>query len=253
MVPQRLRACLLALVLVAAACSGGDDPELEASDDPTPTPLATQPTPTPTDGDAGTDDGDTGTGTDGDGDATDGDGDAGDSDDAPGTGDDEPVDPDATPIPTPDIDLSEPAFTEASKISTVGLDEIFFGMSADEAAAAAETSWETDGSTTSSCWIATPINGPVGVEFMVWNGNVERVDITTELITTRSGAGVGSTPGELVELFGDNIDDTDPGLLVFVPTDEGDAEFRIMFEITNGAVSSYRAGRLPMVEFPACP
>jgi hypothetical protein len=233
---------LAALALVASACSGGNDDgaTLEAVEEPTPTPLPVQDTPEqpteePVDAEPTVDAGDAAVDLEANG-------------DRPGTDD-----PASSATPDPDIDLSKPAFTEASKVSTVGLDEVFFGMTAADAAAAAATAWTTDGSVTSQCWFADPVNGPVGVSFMMWNGGVERVDVTTELITTRSGAGVGSTPEELRELFGALLDESDPAVLAFVPTDEGDANFRIFFEVSDGAVSSYRAGRLPMVEFPACP
>ena len=88
---------------------------------------------------------------------------------------------------------------------------------------------------------------------MMIDGGVERVEITTELITTRSGAGVGSTADELRTLWGDLLDESDPALLQFVPQDEEDANFRIMFTMVDGAVESYRAGRLPIVEYPTCP
>ncbi len=242
LVAQLIRKPLLvlaALAFVASACSGGSDDgaTLEAVEEPTPTPLPLQETPgepaeAPVEADP----------------TADAEVDIEANGDRPGTDD-----PASSTTPDPDIDLSKPAFTEASKVSTVGLDEVFFGMTAADAAAAAATAWTTDGSVTSECWFADPVNGPVGVSFMMWNGGVERVDVTTELITTRSGAGVGSTPEELRELFGALLDESDPTMLAFVPTDEGDANFRIFFEITDGVVSSYRAGRLPMIEFPACP
>ena len=240
----RLMGLVLAIVVVGTACSGTNDDDVAVVAESTPTPLAGQPTPAPTEAETeptgSTEDEDSTSDTE-DEDTTDDD-----------VGDDEdPIDPD--PTPPADLDLSQPAFTESSKISTVGLDEIFFGMTAEAAANAAGTAWDPDRPTSGQCWFGAPINGPVGVDFMVWNGSVERVDISTELITTRSGAGVGSTPEELRAVFGDSLDESDPELLAFVPSDEGDAEFRILFEVSDGAVTSFRSGRLPMVEFPTCP
>jgi hypothetical protein len=152
----------------------------------------------------------------------------------------------------PLYDPDSPAFTEESTISTVGLDEVFFGMTADAAAEAAGTAWVAEPAENSECWLAAPINGPEGVQLMMWENTVERIDVTTAEITTRSGAGVGSTPDELRTLFGDRLDESDPARLLFVPADEEDAEFRIVFEIVDGSVASYRAGRLPMVEMQGC-
>jgi len=233
----QLAALLLAIALLAGACFGGGDSDgLAVSTEPTATPF---PTPLPT-----VDSTQTGIEV-GNDEAT-----------------EEGVDADTTPLEDledpeaiipDDVDLTKPAFNELSKISTVGLDEIFFGMTAADAADAAGTAWDPDRPTSSTCWLATPVNGPVGVEFMMIDGGVERVEITTELITTRSGAGVGSTADELRALWGDLLDESDPALLQFVPQDEEDANFRIMFTMVDGAVESYRAGRLPIVEYPTCP
>lgn len=166
-----------------------------------------------------------------------------------------PEDPEDTEsaTPTPEIDMDSPAFTDESTISTVGLDEVFFGMTAEDAAVAAGTAWETDTEPNPECWFATPINGPEGVQLMIWESTVERIDVETELITTRSGAGVGSTAEELGVLFGDRLTEDGPARLVFVPADEEDAEFRIVFDMADDVVVAYRAGRLPMVELLGCP
>ncbi len=240
-IPQ-LVALALAIALLAGACFGGDDSDdLAVSTEPTATPF---PTPLPT-----VDSTQTGIEIGNDETTDDGTEEGGDDEDT--TPPEDLEDPEA--IVPDDVDLTKPAFNERSKISTVGLDEIFFGMTADNAAAAAGTAWDPDRPTSSTCWLATPVNGPVGVEFMMIDGGVERVEITTELITTRSGAGVGSTADELRALWGDLLDESDPALLQFVPQDEEDANFRILFTMVDGAVESYRAGRLPIVEYPACP
>lgn len=164
----------------------------------------------------------------------------------------EATDDPATPTPTREIDMDSPAFTADSTISTVGLDEVFFGMTAEAAAEAAGTAWESTVEPNAECWIATPVNGPDGVGLMIWESTVETIDVTTDLIRTRSGAGVGSSVEELRELFGERLDESDPAQPAFIPADEEDAEFRIFFDVVDGAVVAYRAGRLPMVELAGC-
>ena len=149
--------------------------------------------------------------------------------------------------------MESPAFTDESAISTVGLDEVFFGMTADAAAEAAGTAWEAEPDENPECWFATPVNGPDGVRLMIWESTVERIDVDSPLITTRSGAGVGSTVEDLRVLFGERLFEEDPARVVFVPADEEDAAFRIIFDMADGVVSAYKAGRLPMVDLVGCP
>ena len=84
----------------------------------------------------------------------------------------------------------------------------------------------------------------------VMDGFIERVDITNPIITTRSGAGVGSSEADLVELFGDALEVEEiPGgrQITFVPTDASDRAFRIIWVTDGQFVVSMRAGRTAMV------
>ena len=72
--------------------------------------------------------------------------------------------PTSTPVPleapTPSAVLLATAFTNASKVTTVGIDEVFFGMTAEEAAEAASTEWVGDGSASTTCYLVTPATAP---------------------------------------------------------------------------------------------
>jgi hypothetical protein len=163
--------------------------------------------------------------------------------------------PSGTTTTVPDTTVVRtPALSAESSVSTVGLDDVFFGMTLDDAQNAAGFDFTVVGSTSSPCFTATPDDGPEGVSFTFVDGRVERVDITGGPISTRSGARVGSTAAEVQALYGDRIEvrprtDGQPGgQLVFVPADLEDAEFRLVF-ITDGTmVTSYRAGRLPVID-----
>lgn len=254
----RALALLVAVALAGAACGDDDDPEL-STEVPTSTPAvdAAQPTPTAADPAAGADDGAAG-----DGSGADDPGDADDAGDegADGTTDDAEPDEQPTPgggeaVPTPTQapTSGEPAFTAASKLTTVGLDEIFFGDPVDFAAEQAGTTWIglPEAGTSPECYTVQPSGGPAGVIFTVFAGRIERVDITNPLITTRSGAGVGSTPAGLAELFGERLETTDldggGADIMFVPTDADDREFRIIWRTDGVATVSMRAGRVPVV------
>ncbi len=88
---------------------------------------------------------------------------------------------------------------------------------------------------------------------MVSQGTIERVDIVSGPITTRSGVGIGSPVERVVEIFGDQINPSGDGrTLVFIPSDESDAEFRVIFETDTAVVTSLRSGRIPQVRWNDC-
>ena len=160
----------------------------------------------------------------------------------------------AEPLERPEpVDLSNPAFSSADKLSTVGLGSLFFGMTPDEAAEAVSTVWTggaEDG--TPRCYLLAPANGPSGIVFTVYNSSIERVDITNSSITTLSGASVGSTEAQLHELFGERLvvspyADGSGNSIQFVPVDEADAAYRVIWETDGTSVTSMRSGRLPAV------
>ncbi len=155
-------------------------------------------------------------------------------------------------VPEP-VDTSQPAFGNATKLSTVGLGDMYFGMTPDEAATAVNAAWtggEEEG--TPRCYLLAPANGPTGVVVTVYNSTIERVDINNPSITTRSGASVGSTEAQLHELFGARLvvipyADGSGNSIQYVPVDESDIDYRVIFETDGTSVTSMRAGRLPAV------
>ncbi len=91
---------------------------------------------------------------------------------------------------------------------------------------------------------------------MVNNGTVARVDVLLGPVTTRSGAGIGMTEAQIFGLFPDQIEQRSHfyieggKYLEFVPVDQADANFRVVFETDpSGVVMTYRAGRLPEVRW----
>lgn len=241
-VSRRLVCFLVAIAVVASACGGDDDPELSVTDAATATPAADDPvqveedetpeqtaTAVPEDDENETEEA----------------GSPGEEPVAPGGGE-------AVPTPTQAPVSGEPAFTSASKLSTVGLDEIFFGDSVEDAATKASTEWvglPPEGSSP-QCYTVQPAGGPAGVVFTVLDGRIERVDITNPAITTRSGAGVGSTQAQLFDLFGERLEETEfeeGSNIMFVPADADDKEFRIIWTTDGLAAVKMRAGRTPGV------
>ena len=164
--------------------------------------------------------------------------------------------PTSTPLPlespTPSAILLGSAFTNDSKVTTVGIDEVFFGMRAEEAAEAASTEWLGGPSSTSTCYKVAPASGPNGVELWVVDGFVERIDIQHPDIRTPSKLGVGNTLAELQGQLGERLTDEtlDDGTVVatFTPSDPGDRDFRLIFELTDDSVVRYRSGRIGIVD-----
>ncbi len=242
----RLFASLVVSLVVIVGC-GGDD---EAVTDPTPEataePIAAddEPEDEPEDGSAEQ--------------PSDNDAEPGDADDSA-----EPeatVEPDdgipdgdsALPTPTQAPISGEPAFTGASKLTTVGLDELFFGDPVEFAAEVAETTWVglPEENARPQCYTVQPSGGPAGIHFTVVDGAVERVDITNPIITTRSGAGVGFGEQALLDLFAGSLEivELEGGKeITFVPSDPEDRGHRIVWVTDGATVVAMRAGRTAVV------
>ena len=170
--------------------------------------------------------------------------------------------PSATPLPTstaepleaptPSTVLLTTAFTNSSQVTTVGIDEVFFGMTPEDAAEAASTTWDELPSGNGQCFRIVPSNGPDRLELWVVDGFIERLDIEHPDIRTRSKIGVGNTLAELRGQLGDRltVETTGDGgqVATFTPSDPGDDQFRLIFELEDDAVVRYRSGRVGVVE-----
>ncbi len=147
-------------------------------------------------------------------------------------------------------DFGTPTLSARSTVSTVGLDEVTFGMTLAKAQEAAGTALVPIGPT-GTCYHVVPYDAPEGIVFLVSHGTIERVDINAAPITTRSGVGVGSPESMVLGLFGDSIvrQEREDGTvdLIFVPSDPGDQNFRVVFNIVDGEVRAYKSGRMPLI------
>ncbi|MEM9220398.1 MAG: hypothetical protein AAGD25_39495 [Cyanobacteria bacterium P01_F01_bin.150] len=145
---------------------------------------------------------------------------------------------DATPI------------TPTSSLVINGIGPIRVGMTLQEAAnatglpIATPTLYDRE-----DCEYYQGIGAPDGIDFMVSNGRIVRVDIDTEAITTLSGAGIGSSADDIKALYPGKIEVSghkyvgNGQYLRFVPTDVADQDYRLLFETDeNGKVTRFRAG-----------
>ncbi|WP_419864514.1 hypothetical protein [Candidatus Poriferisodalis sp.] len=147
-------------------------------------------------------------------------------------------------------DEAGPDVTPESKLSTAGLGPVQIGHSLEDARTAAGALMIAVPGGSDACRYYTVQNGPEGVRFLAVNAEIVRVDIESGPITTISGYGIGSTRSEIIEAFGDRIEDG-PGLsaIQYAPVDAPDIDKRVVWEVDeSGAVISLRAGRLPHIE-----
>ena len=147
--------------------------------------------------------------------------------------------------------IGSPKLGTSSSVTTVGLDTVYFGMTVADAQAAAGSRF-TPITPTGPCYLVTPDDAPEGITFWIVDGTVERVDIDTDEITTRSGAGIGDTEDRITDMFGERIQssplpDGSGNLLAFVPRDEADKAYRVMFQTDGEKVVRLWSGRLPWV------
>ena len=105
----------------------------------------------------------------------------------------------------PEEELRIPSLGPNSSVSTVGLDEVTFGLTVSQAEREAGTAM-IPCEPVSECYRVTPQVAPEGISFLVHEGTIERVDIVAGPIETTSGLGIGTSSERLVELFGDRIE-----------------------------------------------
>ena len=154
--------------------------------------------------------------------------------------------------------IGSPTLGSTSSVSTVGLDTVHFGMTAAAAQRAAGSRF-TPVTPVGPCYLATPDDAPDGITFWIVDGTVERVDIDTDEIDTKSGGRIGRTEEWIRGTWPDRIQasplpDGTGNLLAFVPRDESDQEFRVMFQTDGQEVVRMWSGRLPWVEeLGGCP
>jgi hypothetical protein len=96
-----------------------------------------------------------------------------------------------------------------------------------------------------TCFTAAPRKGALGLDLLVENGKVSRVDIHTDWIRTAEGFGIGTPSDALRDRFSKDIkiephEYVEGGEYYFIqPTNSTNA---YVFEIDRGAVTQYRFG-----------
>ena len=139
------------------------------------------------------------------------------------------------------------------RLSLHGVGPVRFGMSVEQAAAAAgglDELYERDG----DCYFVEPRRGPEGLSLMIVAGRVVRADVDSRHVRTLSHVGVGDSEEQVVDTYPGKIRITDHAYvaghyLYFVPADAADQGFGLVFESDGSRVTGMRAGLLPQAHW----
>ena len=107
--------------------------------------------------------------------------------------------------------------------------------------------------TAASCTFVRPTTAPGGVQVMMVDGRVARVQVDSGLTPTAEGARIGSSEAQVQELYGAGHVAVTPHkyasghYLTVTPAAPADSAFRLIFETDGQRVTRYRAGQLPEV------
>lgn len=137
-------------------------------------------------------------------------------------------------------------------VTARGAGPIVVGMSVDELRqAAGEVA--VPGGAASECSYVHPPGAPAGLSVMLAAGRVARVDVDSAGVRTEAGIAVGDTATRVTEAYGARAVATPhkyvPGgqYLTVTSAEPADSTLRLVFEVEDGRVARFRAGRMPEV------
>jgi hypothetical protein len=144
-----------------------------------------------------------------------------------------------------------------SKVFINGIGAVKVGMTVSQATRAAGTRLVQNGVDTSggSCFYVKPEGSLNDVAFMVTKGRISRIDVfKNSRVATVKGARVGDTEARIKSLYPGQIQITrhkytNGHYLIFVPKDQADKNFRLVFETDGDRVTQFRSGKMPEVQW----
>jgi curved DNA-binding protein CbpA len=105
--------------------------------------------------------------------------------------------------PLPPADTN--GLSDASRVSPDGIGPVLIGMTVSEASLASGQDLVRKGTDQAiespRCYHVWPEHGPNGLSFMVLNEHIARVEVSSELITTISGAHVNEPEAEILRMY----------------------------------------------------
>jgi hypothetical protein len=153
--------------------------------------------------------------------------------------------------------IAAPLLSESSRLGTNGIGPVQVGMTIAQAEAKSGRKFVAEVPARGGSCAYAVAKGLDGVNFMVINGVIERVDISNPKVMTLSGAKIGDSDARVKTVYPDQIKtEAHPytgrsggKYLIFQPQDRADQNYRVIFETANGKVVRFRAGRLPAVDY----
>jgi hypothetical protein len=93
-----------------------------------------------------------------------------------------------------------------------------------------------------------------GIQFMVVQGRIARVDVHDTTISTSHGIRIGDSEAAVQEKYAERVTVSphkyvDGHYLVVAPATPADSGHEIVFETEGARVTTYRSGRVPEVEY----
>lgn len=158
-------------------------------------------------------------------------------------------------LPADAADTGKVNWQTTPKLSLNGLGQVKIGMTLKELKALFSKVEEQDAGAGTECFYAVPKGVPKGISFMITGGKVARIDVDSANYSSMSGAKVGQTEKQVSKLYNGKLEvaphhyDEKGHYLTFVPKDSKDKNFRMVFETDGKTVTTFRAGKLPEVEY----
>ena len=147
---------------------------------------------------------------------------------------------------------AEVKLTTESRLATNGIGPVLTGMTLKEAEQESGLRFKTTASGNGSCHHVKPIGGVKNVSFMMNEGSIAVAYVMNPQIKTLRDIGIGDSEAKVRSLYAGQLERGESlsgrtKVLQFVPKDEEDKNYRIVFSFVNGKLQSFRSGRLPEV------
>ena len=141
------------------------------------------------------------------------------------------------------------------QVTEQGLGPLHAGMTVAQVAAVVPGTFASpSGAAASECEYASWSDAPAGVRVMLVSGTVGRVDVDSQTVATAAGATVGDSEARIDSLYPGRVRRmphkyTDGSYLVVLAVAPADTMDRLVFETDGKHVTTFRAGRVPPVEY----
>ncbi|BAU15416.1 hypothetical protein LEP3755_59740 [Leptolyngbya sp. NIES-3755] len=143
----------------------------------------------------------------------------------------------------------------SSQLTLRGIGAVQVGMTVEEAAkASGQPLTRGKPAPSNTCSYVTPSASIPGVNFMVIDDRIARIDVRkSSPMTTLSGAKIGDSEARIKQLYPGQISVTphkylpNGHYLTYTPKDAKDRNYRLIFETDGKQVTEFRSGQLPEV------